>query len=101
MQGPFAFVLEEEKSGISIEAKEMADQFITIPMYVFTKSLNISVSAAILLQHFTNEMRKKLRENHWQLSEDEFDQILLKWFRKAVKKVELIEQLFAKKIQGK
>ncbi|MGM0377437.1 MAG: TrmH family RNA methyltransferase [Bacteroidota bacterium] len=101
-QGPVALVLGGEKSGISAEAKEMADQFVTVPMYGFTESLNVSVAAAILLQHFTSEMRKNIRGDLWQLKEDEFDQLFLHWIRKTVKRVELLEQSFAeKKIQGK
>lgn len=100
-QGPVALVLGGEKSGISAEAKEMADQFVTIPMYGFTESLNVSVAAAILLQHFTNKMRKNIREDLWQLKEDEFDQLFLNWIRKTVKRAELLERSFAeKKNQG-
>lgn len=101
-QGPVALVLGGEKSGISAEAKEMADQFVTIPMYGFTESLNVSVAAALMLQHFTSKMRKNLRANLWQLKEEEFDQLFLQWIRKTVKGVELLEQSFAeKKNQGK
>ena len=46
-----------------------ADAFLKIPMVGFTESLNISVSAAIILQHTTNALRKS--EINWQLTPNE------------------------------
>ena len=47
--GGTAFVLGAEHSGLSEEWKEEADEFITIPMTGIVDSLNLSVSAGILL----------------------------------------------------
>ena len=44
---PMAFVFGTEREGISDVVKENADSFVQIPMYGFTESFNISVSAYI------------------------------------------------------
>jgi tRNA (guanosine-2'-O-)-methyltransferase len=46
-----------------------ADCFLKIPMVGFTESLNISVSAAIILQHVTSQLRQSNLD--WHLSEAE------------------------------
>lgn len=53
-----AIVFGTEWTGTSDTAKEMADIRIKIPMYGFTQSFNISVSAAIILHHLGSKMRK-------------------------------------------
>ena len=60
-----------------------ADEFLQIPMVGFTESLNISVSAAIILQDVSSRLRKS--EINWELSEEE--QILkrLDWAKKNLK----------------
>ena len=52
---PIALVFGTEKKGVSDKVEEMADQLVRIPMYGFTESFNISVSAAIAL----NIIRRK------------------------------------------
>jgi tRNA (guanosine-2'-O-)-methyltransferase len=49
----------------------------------FTESLNISVSAAIILQYVTT----KLKQSHidWQLSEIEKNEKRLDWIKKTIK----------------
>jgi tRNA (guanosine-2'-O-)-methyltransferase len=63
------FFFGRETEGLSKEVLDKADCFLKIPMAGFTESLNISVSAAIILQYVT----KKLKQSHidWQLSEIE------------------------------
>ena len=46
-----------------------ADGFLKIPMVGYTESLNISVSAAIIIQDITNRLRNSAI--NWQLTEDE------------------------------
>lgn len=93
--GPFALVFGGEKTGVSEEVRKMADHFVTIPMVGFTESLNISVAAAILLQHFTEQIRKKT--DRPQLSKEKYNRILLDWIRKSVKRVDIIEKEFLTK----
>ncbi|MFS1875832.1 tRNA (guanosine(18)-2'-O)-methyltransferase TrmH [Enterovibrio norvegicus] len=46
---PTAIVLGQEKTGISQQALEMADQDIIIPMIGMVQSLNVSVASALIL----------------------------------------------------
>ncbi|MGD9494350.1 MAG: TrmH family RNA methyltransferase [Bacteroidales bacterium] len=47
---PLALVFGTEKEGLSEKAIELADFTVALPMYGFTESFNISVSAALFLQ---------------------------------------------------
>ncbi len=82
-----AVVFGTEYSGVSDEAIAMADEVIHIPMVGFTESLNLSVSAGIILQHY-----RRLLDNlklPWQLSEKETESIRLNWTMNAVRKIDL------------
>lgn len=50
-KGKTALFFGTELSGISDLVRSEADEFLKIPMYGFTESLNISVSAGIILQN--------------------------------------------------
>lgn len=58
-----------EKEGLSEEVMQEADGFLKIPMVGFTESLNLSVSAAIILQHLTGKLKRQ--ELPWQMSDSE------------------------------
>ena len=80
--------------GLSEEVLESADVFLQIPMVGFTESLNISVSAAIVLQDLTARLRRS--ELSWQLSEEEQLRKRLEWARKNLKSSkEIIERFQA------
>jgi tRNA C32,U32 (ribose-2'-O)-methylase TrmJ len=51
--------------GLTPIALEMSDAFVKIPMYGFTESFNISVSAALSLYHLTEKLRRS--DIHWHL----------------------------------
>ncbi|HIE16014.1 MAG TPA: TrmH family RNA methyltransferase [Bacteroidales bacterium] len=94
-----AIVFGQELRGLSQNSIAMADGFVRIPMYGFTESFNISVSAAIVLKILTDKIRsEKIR---WQLSQEEQKEILLQWTRKSIKKVELIEKNFLDQVNKK
>ncbi|WP_462317574.1 TrmH family RNA methyltransferase [Marinilabilia sp.] len=94
-EGPIALVFGGERTGVSKEVQSMADELITIPMVGFTESLNISVAAAILLQHFAGQARSY--GNEWELKEHYRNAILLSWIRQSIKRVDLIEKEFFRK----
>jgi tRNA (guanosine-2'-O-)-methyltransferase len=52
-------------------------------MYGFTESFNISNSAAIILSHFSERMRRS--DVQWKLSEDERNELYFEWLQKSVK----------------
>ena len=87
-----AIVMGNELKGTSSFALAHADQKIFIPMHGFTESFNISVSAAICL----NTLFTKLRGSKvsWQLSPEEKETLRLQWYRKVVRRSDLIEQEF-------
>ncbi|WP_242132934.1 TrmH family RNA methyltransferase [Aestuariivivens marinum] len=82
------FFFGRETEGLSDAVLNNADRFIKIPMVGFTESLNISVSAAIILQFAT----KKLKQSHinWQLSESELLEKRLDWCKKTIKSYQKI-----------
>lgn len=91
-----AIVMGNELEGTSSYALEHADQKVFIPMHGFTESFNISVSAAICL----NTLLTKLRESAtcWQLTDEEKEILRLQWYRKVVRRSDLIEQEFLRTI---
>ena len=66
---PSAIFFGTEKQGLSEELMQKADGFLKIPMVGFTESLNISVSAAIILQNLTSRLKRS--EIDWQLTDEE------------------------------
>jgi tRNA (guanosine-2'-O-)-methyltransferase len=84
-----------ELEGISKEVMDHADGFVKIPMYGFTESFNISVSAALSLNVLISRLRKS--QIAWQLSEDEKTGIKLQWLKNSIRDSELLEKEFIKK----
>lgn len=77
------FFFGRETEGLSPEVLEAADCYLKIPMVGFTESLNISVSAAIILQDVTNKLRQS--DVNWQLTEQEQLEKRLDWVSKTLK----------------
>ena len=94
IDAPIALVLGTEKNGISEEVKSCADYFLQIPMYGFTESFNVSVSAGVCLYPICERIRdsgidfgfkelEKLQiEINWLLSSIPKSNLLLKEFKK-------------------
>jgi len=82
------FFFGRETEGLSDEVLEHADQFLTIPMVGFTESLNISVSAAIILQEVTQQLRASKID--WQLSSNDILEKRFDWCKKTIKSVDAI-----------
>ncbi|NJM79581.1 MAG: RNA methyltransferase [Flavobacterium sp.] len=89
---PAALFFGTEKEGLSEDIIENADGFLKIPMVGFTESLNISVSAAIIIQDLTNRLR--CSSINWQLTEDEIIEKRLDWTRKSIKDIDFVESRF-------
>lgn len=84
------FFFGRETEGLSQQVLDAADTTIKIPMYGFTESLNISVSAAIILQQLTSKLRST--NISWQLSEKEQKSLRLKWIKQTLKDYDKIVQ---------
>ena len=89
---PSALFFGTERDGLSEEVMQQADGFLKIPMVGYTESLNISVSAAIIIQDVTNRLRQS--DIHWQLTEKEVLEKRLDWTRKSIKDIEFIERKY-------
>ena len=74
------------------KARQYIDGILKIPMVGFTESLNISVSAAIIIQSLTNRLRYS--EVNWQLTDEEILEKRLDWTRKSIKVIDFIERKF-------
>jgi tRNA (guanosine-2'-O-)-methyltransferase len=92
-----AIVMGNELNGISPYAFAQADMKVNIPMYGFTESLNISVSAAICLNTLIPKVRNS--DVSWKLTEDEAITIRLNWLRNIVRKSDLLEREFLRSIK--
>ena len=86
------FFFGRETEGLSQEVLDEADCYLKIPMVGFTESLNISVSAAIILQHVTAKLRKT--DIDWKLSEAEIQAKKLDWISKTIKSYDEIVARF-------
>ncbi|MDO6517125.1 TrmH family RNA methyltransferase [Zobellia uliginosa] len=86
IEGKTAFLFGTERTGLSQEAMEQSDGFLKIPMLGFTESLNISVSAAIILQHLAVKLRAT--DLQWQLSDAEKLEKRLDWTKKSIKSID-------------
>ncbi|MDN3593919.1 TrmH family RNA methyltransferase [Zunongwangia endophytica] len=84
-----------ERHGLSDEILAEADCTLKIPMYGFTESLNISVSAAIILQTLAERMRAE--GVSWELTEEEKSALKLEWLKNNLKNsTELISHFYSK-----
>jgi tRNA (guanosine-2'-O-)-methyltransferase len=91
-----ALVFGNELSGVSRYALQHGDQRIRIPMFGFTESLNISVSVAICVNTMITRLWQS--EPSWGLSDEEKDELRLSWYRKIVRRSDLIEREFMRTI---
>lgn len=96
LDSKIALVYGTELNGLSETAINNADEYLKIPMFGFTESFNISVSAAIILHHLTEKLRGSTV--NWELTEAEKTEIKLNWVKNVVKRSELLEQEFLKNL---
>ena len=77
--GKCAVVFGNEHQGVSESVMGQADEFLKIPMCGFTQSLNISVSAGIILSRFVEKIKKCNVD--WQLTSPEKDILRAEWLQ--------------------
>jgi tRNA (guanosine-2'-O-)-methyltransferase len=96
---PIALVFGTERMGLSETVLILADDYVRIPMYGFTESFNVSVSAALSL----HTIRQKLERSNipFELSEEEQIDVKLNWCRRIIKNAEATEREFVKMIEGR
>lgn len=87
-----AFFFGKESEGLSDTVMDAADGFLKIPMHGFTESLNISVSAAIILQDVVTRLKQS--DVAWQLSDEEKFDIEMEWMKRTIKSQREIVERF-------
>jgi tRNA (guanosine-2'-O-)-methyltransferase len=94
-RGKIALIFGTELGGLSKTILNHADEYLKIPMYGFTESFNISVTAAIILHTLTETVRKSTL--NWSLTVQEMQEIKLAWLKTSIKNSDLIEKQFLNK----
>ncbi|MFK7827638.1 MAG: TrmH family RNA methyltransferase [Oligoflexales bacterium] len=79
LSNPVAVLFGNEHEGVSPEWKQQIDLYFTIPMFGVVESLNISVSAAIAMQHLSHRARAELPADRYLLNEGEQNRLLCNW----------------------
>jgi tRNA (guanosine-2'-O-)-methyltransferase len=97
VENKIALFFGTEQTGLSENVIEQADYFMQIPMFGFTESYNISVSAALSMYELTKRIRQS--SVNWRLSEEERISILLEWFTRSIRMSDKIITKWQKKIQ--
>jgi tRNA (guanosine-2'-O-)-methyltransferase len=92
LQNKIALFFGTELTGLTNEVIERADMFLRIPMYGFTESYNISVSAALSLYALTERLHRS--SLNWRLPETEKTEVLINWCKKLIRKPEVFERSF-------
>lgn len=91
-KGKTALFFGTEMEGLTDVVLQEADEYLKIPMYGFTESFNLSVAAAICLQHLSHQLRQQNID--WQLDKEAKERTLLNWLRYSVDRSEIIEDDF-------
>jgi tRNA (guanosine-2'-O-)-methyltransferase len=91
-KGKLAIFFGTELTGLTPQMIKEADEHLKIPLFGFTESFNISVSAAIIMHHLTY----KLKESGilWQLSPEEMLWLKYNWLMNSIKRADLLEKKF-------
>ena len=82
-RGKFAIIFGNEHQGVSEYVMGQADEYLKIPMYGFTQSLNISVSAGVIISQLIDKIRNSAVS--WQLTDPEKDILRAEWLQCSVK----------------
>lgn len=91
-----AIFFGNELSGLSEEALSAADMHIHVPMWGFTESYNLSVSASILFYTLLNRLRSG--SIPWLLSEEEREDLRMQWYRKIITRADVVEKEIKKSL---
>lgn len=85
---PIAIMMGNEHKGISPEALKHVDDLITIPMYGFTESFNVSVAGAIMLSIIVERLRQSNLQ--YGLSITEQEELYYQWLWYSIKNPDVL-----------
>ena len=77
LEKPIAILMGTELTGVSKEARDLADGCIYVPMLGFTQSLNVSVAAACILHTLSHRIHAENRIER--LSEEIREEMVRLW----------------------
>jgi len=92
IENPIALIFGTERRGITESIIANADYHLTIPMYGFTESFNLSVSVAVILQTLRNRLEKE--PFPWKLSIEEQQALQIIWSTRILNGGEVLEKQF-------
>jgi tRNA (guanosine-2'-O-)-methyltransferase len=92
IEEPIALIFGTERRGLTESILANADYHLTIPMYGFTESFNLSVSVVIILQTLRNRLEKATFP--WKLSMEEQDALQIIWSTRILNGGEALEKQF-------
>ncbi|MGE4131348.1 MAG: TrmH family RNA methyltransferase [Bdellovibrionales bacterium] len=85
---PLAFVLGNEKDGVSPEMKRLADGRFRIPMVGFSQSFNISVAGALIFYRAHLELLKQ--QNGARVTDEQVEKILANYYLRCFDNPEVL-----------
>jgi tRNA (guanosine-2'-O-)-methyltransferase len=83
---PTAVLVGTELEGVSLQAVELADEHITIPMFGLVQSLNVSVATALVLYEAQRQRQLAGLYEQRRLPEDVYTRLLFEWCHPQVAK---------------
>ncbi|MGY6561810.1 MAG: TrmH family RNA methyltransferase [Luteibaculaceae bacterium] len=89
---PLAICFGTELEGATQTLKSAADYFVQIPMYGFTESFNVSVSAGIVMTILNERVRNS--QVNYTLNKHQKDELVLHWIRNHSKQMAKLENLY-------
>lgn len=90
-----ALVFGTELDGVSDEVLQLADGFVSIPMFGFVESYNLSVSAAICLHSLRTKLMH-IPKSEWQLTQHECLELKRDWMIKSIQQGKRVWQMYLK-----
>ncbi len=97
LQKKLAVFFGNELRGLSETALKEADMHLHIPMWGFTESLNVSVSASLIFHTLLSRLQKS--SINWRMSEEERNRLRMEWYRKIITRSETIERELLKQLK--
>ncbi|MBC7472740.1 MAG: RNA methyltransferase [Candidatus Sericytochromatia bacterium] len=92
-----AFMFGSEINGLTKESLTHADEKISIPMYGFTQSYNLSVSVAITVNAIIDQLIKS--NLSWKICDEELLDLQINWVKRVIKKAEMLEKNYFEKVK--
>jgi tRNA (guanosine-2'-O-)-methyltransferase len=92
IQEPLALFFGTERHGLTDSVLDQADYQLSIPMYGFTESFNLSVSVAIILQSLRTRLENA--NFNWKLSVQEQQELQILWSTRILNGGEALEKQF-------